>query len=200
MATESDRLDPDDPLPDGTEHVVVLHREILISDGTPTPERYTAGTELPLDVARSCWSAHGDRLAAFDASGKRLDQPSRAERLTVGGAESFDADAAIGEWRERVGLRTSERTVWACDECDRTFATATERDAHMADHSSTDATYVDAEGDGSAADGPDETGDDGPTFDCGLCSRSFGSQNALNAHRGKAHADADRLDATEGDA
>lgn len=91
-----------DPLPDGTKSVRVLFKEIrarvpedpnedhwshewegredLSFEREPEVVVFEEGDELPLDLARTCWSAFNDRLAALDGNGKRRDQESTAER------------------------------------------------------------------------------------------------------------------------
>lgn len=84
-------------LPAGTATVQVLHRRIACSvapdrefdadiEETVTPGMrhnkavaFPEGSELPLDIPDRCWPAFADRLAAYDADGNRLDQPSHFE-------------------------------------------------------------------------------------------------------------------------
>ena len=85
-------------LPEGTDHVRVLHKSITmqvesneVPDGIETKQtthtrgkrvsaEFTEGDKIPADLAADCWSAFQDRLAAYGEDGNRLDTPSRNEQ------------------------------------------------------------------------------------------------------------------------
>lgn len=97
-------------------------------------------------------------------------------------------DGVLHTGRKSVGLRRRKRTVFVCDECDETFPTVADRTLIWASTQLLTPPGLTPEEIDPTTDGTAEAVVDGPTFTCGLCSRSFGSQNALNAHRRKDHA------------
>lgn len=111
--------------------VVVLHRSFEVTaGGNRGPVSYDAGEELPLDVAAAAWPAHGDRLAAVDANGDRLDTPTAAERSP----HSTLSDDALRAWREDRGMREVTRTVHVCGECGAEFGTRKALNGHQSKH------------------------------------------------------------------
>lgn len=61
---------------------------------------YHPGEALPEGlVTAAVWRGHGDRLAALDATGERLDRPARAEQ-----AGEIVSESALKEWRTEHGL------------------------------------------------------------------------------------------------
>lgn len=90
----------DSSLPDGTARVMLLHDSLTVSlddeDDVPDQARvvssahsggtehtvveFAKGDEIPLDVARDCWDAFSDRLAALDDENTRLDTPDSNEK------------------------------------------------------------------------------------------------------------------------
>lgn len=103
----NDSTDSSDRLPDWfdeVDQVVVLHKRVTVSRSAVTEEmledldldtellddpdfrsiEFEKGDRLPLEVARDCWSAFSDRLAAFDEDEERLDEPA--------GSETVDSD------------------------------------------------------------------------------------------------------------
>lgn len=138
------------PLPEGTEHVIVLHRQLRVTTGfedeypdgeAPDAVVYERGDEVPLPVARRCWDAFSDSLAALSGdSGERLDTPGRAEA-----SGNFDAEPALSAWRRENNLQRTTIEVFRCGECGDTFETREALNGHQSKHT----------GGGRPTDGPD---------------------------------------------
>lgn len=181
-----DRAAEDDPLPDGTEHVVVIHRYYDVTGSRPESDRYYPGEELPISIGRSSYRAHGDRLACLGPAGQRLDRRHNNERRDY----AEEAERAIEKWRRQADLGVSTRKVYVCERCGEEFDGTEALQHHMSDHVSDDE-GADPAGGGDAPETSSEDVDEAaPAFRCSECDNEFASQQALNGHM-RAHADAE---------
>ena len=97
-----------DPLPEGTEHCVMVCQDVTVTkakryaehlpdeldlDGRTGPFNsspsvtFEPGDEVPLPIARDCWKAFGDKVGCLDENGTRVDRKSEIEEKHRGTAQ-----------------------------------------------------------------------------------------------------------------
>lgn len=106
--------------------------EKLTGESLPAGTRfahYEAGEELPDDlVTPRVWDAWGDRIAAMDETGERLDRPAFAERSGDISSEGVE------KWRRERGIVYRTVEVYECDECGKQFQSQAALSGHMGSH------------------------------------------------------------------
>jgi len=125
---------PADHPPENAAHFVVYHKG-LTDNSSDESTIYEPGDELPADLAESVWSAFGDRIAAFDAHGHRLDEPVRGD---------VDKDtSALAPWKSSApgtpGTADTPQPAdpFICEMCGKAFAKKSAYHGHQATHTDT---------------------------------------------------------------
>jgi hypothetical protein len=124
---------------DEVAHFLVLHKSISFSGVRETdPDdkedngtvAFDKGEEIPPElVTPTVYDAFGDRIAALDGAGERLDKTTYAERNG-----DIESESVLSSWRSENNLSRRTVEVFECGECGKTFETLDALNGHQSAH------------------------------------------------------------------